>query len=161
MILFVFALVAAAIALTAFEFAEEIADFKTKSISNLRSLCDELMSKSSALESELNKLTGDYNIAKKQLVEMQDKESEFITRIFEEHKEVDLKNEENKSLIEANQNLQRRVMELEDHADIMRKQHDRAVFEFKKVKAELAAVGNAVEAPRAANKRKKTAVAAL
>ena len=161
MILFVFVLVAAAIALTAIEFAEEIADFKTKSISNLRSLCDELSFKNSALERELNKLTNDYNIVKKQLTEMQDKESEFITRIFEEHKEVDLKNEENKSLIEANQNLQRRVIELEDHADIMRKHHDRAVFEFKKVKAELAALSEAAEAVKAANKRKKVAVTAL
>jgi chromosome segregation ATPase len=157
MILFVFGLVAVAIALAAFEFAEEIADFKTKSISNLRSLCDELSLKNSALERELNKLTGDYNVIKKQLAEMQDKESEFITRIFEQHKETDLKHEENKSLIEANQNLQRRVIELEDHVDIMRKQHDRAVFEFKKVKAELAALG---EAPKAENKRKKVAATA-
>ena len=44
-------------------------------------------------------------------------------------------------------------MELEARADIMRKQHDRAVFEFKKVKAELAALS---EEAKMANKRKKT-----
>ena len=153
MILFVFVLVAAAIVLVVFEFAEEITDFKAKSISNLKSLYDEMRFKNSTLERDLNRLTSDYNIAKKQLAEMQDKESEFITRIFEQRKEVDLKDEENKSLIEANQNLQGRVVELEARADIMRKQHDRAVFEFKKVKAELAALS---EEAKMANKRKKT-----
>jgi len=158
MILFVFTAVAAAIALTAFEFAEEIVDFKTKSISNLKSRCDELIFKNSLLDRELKKLTGDYADARGQLADMHEKENEFITRIFEQRKEMDLRNEENKSLIEANRNLQERVVELEDRTDIMRKQHDRSVIEFKKVKEELAALR---EEAKAVNKHKKSASAPL
>jgi chromosome segregation ATPase len=149
--------VAAGIALTAFEFAEEIADFKTKVITNLKFTCDQLRVRNAVLDRELNRIESDLVATKKQLTDMQEKESEFITRIFEQRKEVDLKNEENKSLIEANKNLQERVVDLEDRADIMRKQHDRSVFEFKKVKEELAALN---EESKSANKRKKSAVAA-
>ena len=157
MILFVFFAVALAIALTAFEFAEDIADFKTQAITNLRRLCDELTVKNSGLERELNKIESEYNNVKKQLSDMQDKESEFITRIFEQRKEVDVKNDENKSLIDANKNLQNRLLELEKHNDIMRKQHDKAIIEFKKIKEERAALE---EELKGAGKRKKTADAA-
>jgi len=157
MILFVFFAVALAIALTAFEFAEEIVEFKSQAITSLRRLRDELAFKNASLERELNKMETDYNSVKKQLSDMQDKESEFITRIFEQRKEVDSKNEENKSLIDANQNLQDRLFELEKHGDIMRKQHDKAILEFKKIKEER----NALEAElKGAAKRKKTAAVA-
>jgi chromosome segregation ATPase len=156
MILIVFFGVVAAVCLVAFEFAEDIANFKT-GMGNLKSLYDAAMANNSYLERDINKVSAECNMVKKQLGDMQEKESEFITRIFEQRKEIDSKNEENRSLIEAGKNFQARVVELEKYVEIMRKQQEKSIVEFKKIKEERAALE---EELKEANKRKKTAVMA-
>ena len=165
MILIVFFGMVGAIVLVFYEFAEEIANFKMPGGGNIKNMYDQIFAENTGLKRELNQLRGDYDNVRKQLTDNQDKESEFITRIFEQRKEIDLKNEENKSLIEANKNLQDRVGEQEKLIEVMHKQQEKMIVEFKRVKEERADLAEEVnrlkeqeeELKKEIYKRKKTA----
>ena len=92
MIIFVFFAVVVSVILVMFQFADDIANFQSRSVrESLKDLLEQSQAKNSRLEANIARFTTEYNSVKRQLEEAQEKEGEFITKIFDQRKELDLK----------------------------------------------------------------------
>jgi hypothetical protein len=98
---------------------------------NVREALQKMYERYGLLEAEAGKLRSDLVTANKQVAHTREKETEFVTKIFEQRKEIDQKTQEFTRAADNNKVLQERMFQMEKVASLMRQHHDKALIELK------------------------------